>query len=112
MVCFQYDRANAAFRKHAFNLYFKINQQPLNGRETIRSSFVSICAMPVVMPRALFLIVCASRRNAMSIIETDKSVTVWIMERKRVAKPMRSLWRGVNSFNLEFEPVILLEMVD
>jgi hypothetical protein len=48
----------------------------------------------------------------MGIIEPHEPPSVWVMQGQSVAQPMRPLRRWLGAFELEFQPIALVEVVD
>jgi hypothetical protein len=52
------------------------------------------------------------RIHRMGVVEAHDPVAVGIVQRQRIAKPMRARWRLLTTPDFEFQPIALLQMVD
>ena len=48
----------------------------------------------------------------MCVVKTHQTIPIGIVQRERIAQPMRSLWRRFRPLDLEFQPVALFEVVN
>jgi hypothetical protein len=98
--------------KHPPNFGKKIHDQLANGRELVRLPLIVAGAVPVVMLRHRFSKAGATWRHAVGIVEADQPVAVRIMQRKRIAQPMRPFWRRFGALDPEFQPIALFEVMN
>ena len=66
----------------------------------------------MVMLNPWLAIARALRRHAVRVVKPDQTMPVRIVQRERIAQPVRPFWRRLRPLDLELQPVALGEVVN
>jgi len=74
--------------------------------------FIVARPVPVIVRHAWPAKPRAVRQHSVGIVETNQPIAVRIVQRERVAQPMRTFLRRHDPLDLEFQPVAVFEMMN